>query len=114
VARLIFCFLSILAGCSQAVRPDPSLGDHIGQSCTVQFRRDALGAGADIPVPPTTDAINGASVNITGTLRKAGSDWVVVEFGNEQYFIATHAILLLKFNNQPADSKPATPREPGK
>jgi hypothetical protein len=58
---------------------DSYLGQQIGKVCTVQFRRDALGAAAALPVSPTTDGINGAEVTVTGTLRAVENDGIALE-----------------------------------
>jgi hypothetical protein len=67
-----------------------------GTKCIVQFRRDALGAAANIPVPPDTDNINGAQVSLTGTLKSMSSDWIVVTQGDTEYWITRDAVLMLK------------------
>jgi hypothetical protein len=46
----------------------PSIVPKPGTLCTVQFRRDALGAGNGLPVPPTVNNVNGATVSIQGEL----------------------------------------------
>jgi hypothetical protein len=51
----------------------------IGKSVEVQFRRDALGAGALLPISPTTNSAGGAQVSVTGTLLEALPDSIVVE-----------------------------------
>jgi hypothetical protein len=90
----------LLAGCgSSPVEKPPLLAEKIGQNCTVQFRRgDGLGAGGNIPVPPTTGAINGAEVSVSGKLRSASASWITVESGNTEYYIPNDAILLVQFN----------------
>jgi hypothetical protein len=52
-----------------------------GKICTVQFRRDALGAAASLPVPPMSEGTNGATTSITGKLKSATGDWIVVDPG---------------------------------
>ena len=65
----------VLSGCD---RPDmPAL--KAGKTCTIQFRRDALGSGASLPVPPTTNSMNGADVSLDGTFVRATAEWVVIE-----------------------------------
>jgi len=71
--------VSLPSGCSN---PQP-LAEKVGQNCTVQFRRgDALGAGGDLTVSPTTNGINVATVSVSGRLRAASVDWIAVESGN--------------------------------
>jgi hypothetical protein len=61
----------------------------IGSECTVQFRRgDALGAGGSLPVPPTTDSMNGADVSATGKLLRVDAEWVVLEEHPRNSFVA--------------------------
>lgn len=75
-----------------AVAPLP-----LGERCTVQLRRDALGAGADLPVPPTTNSINGADVSISGELVRADQDWLVLRGEGKDRWIARHAVLFVEF-----------------
>lgn len=67
-----------------------------GTKCAVQFRRDALGAAANLPVSPDTDNINGAQVSLTGTLKSMNADWIVVTQGKTDYWIARDSVLMLK------------------
>jgi len=70
-----------------------------GAICTVQFRRDALGAGASLPIPPTTDNINGAQVSIGGRFSRMDDSWIVLTaFQNdkEEIWIPHSVILLIK------------------
>jgi hypothetical protein len=68
----------------------------IGQDCTVQFRRDALGQGASLPTSPLTDSINGATVSIAGKCLKVTPEWIVVEGQVEKYWIPRTAVLLVR------------------
>ena len=91
----------ILGGCGtpSAVVEKPPFAQNIGKNCTVQFRRgDALGAGRDLPVSPTTDNINGADVSVSGKLRAVADGWIAIEFENTEYCIPRESILLIKFN----------------
>ncbi len=67
-------------------------------NATVQFRRDLLGASADLPIPPTTDGINGASVSVAGTLMLVNEQWVVLEQGDKELWIPRDNVLLIKIN----------------
>ena len=91
---------ALLGGCnSSAVEKPPLLVEKIGQNCTVQFRRgDVLGAGGGLPVPPTTGAINGAEVSVSGKLRSVSGNWIAVESGGTEYCIPHEAILLVQFH----------------
>ena len=68
-----------------------------GAYCTVQFRRDALGASRDLPVPPTTGSINGAEVCVSGKFSKMNENWVVLtESNGGEIWIPRSMILLIK------------------
>ena len=73
---------------------DPST-PRTGEPVTVQFRRDALGASLALPIGPTTDSMNGASVNLKGKLLAVNKNWVVVQDGANTHWIARPNVLLL-------------------
>lgn len=90
-------FAVAIAGCGGGTDDGPLVA-RLGRRCTVQFRRgDALGAGGDLPVSPTTGNINGAQVNLEGTLRAVGGGWIAVESAGRAYCIPRDAILLVEF-----------------
>jgi hypothetical protein len=101
VPVLLFGVVFALYGCSNsqpAVEQTPLTGK-IGQNCTVQFRRgDGLGAGGSAPVPPTTNAANGAEVCVSGKLQAVVGRWIVVELDNSEYYIPRESVLLVQFN----------------
>ena len=101
VSVLLFGLVLALCGCSNsepAVEKSP-LAEKIGQNCTVQFRRgDGLGAGSSAPVPPTTNAMNGAEVSLSGKLQAVTGGWIVVGTDNFEYCIPRESILLVQFN----------------
>jgi len=66
-----------------------------GASITVQIRRDALGGGANLPVPPTTTVMNGASVAIRGTLVERAGEWIVVDAEGMRHWIHVDSVLLI-------------------
>ncbi|MBN1805059.1 MAG: hypothetical protein JW837_07400 [Sedimentisphaerales bacterium] len=66
-----------------------------GACCTVQFRRDALGASANLPVPPTTDSINGAGVCVGGKFSKMNEEWVVITKDNSREIWIPRSVILL-------------------
>ena len=68
----------------------------VGETVRVQFRRDALGSGAPLPVPPTTSEINGASTVLIGKLIHAESHAIVVEADGRQNWIPREVILLVQ------------------
>ena len=75
----------------------------VGANCTIQFRRDALGAASSGPVPPLTDNHNGADTCLAGKLKSLNSEWVVIEHGTEDLWIARSVVLLIRA------SHPGTP-----
>jgi hypothetical protein len=66
----------------------------------VQFRRDALGSGHELPVPPLTDVINGAPVSVTGTLEAVHGSWIVLDTHapRRKHWIPVGSVLLLSFD----------------
>lgn len=77
-----------LTGCNFEVasgRNNPAgktLSIQKGKQCTIQFRRDALGAARDLPVSPTTGSINGAEVSVSGKFVAMDQEWVVINQGS--------------------------------
>jgi hypothetical protein len=95
------------AGCynqtSEVVSGDgfpKALEAKVGTPCTVQIRRDALGSGHELPVPPTTDVINGAQVSVSGTLEAVHGSWIVLDTRDprRKHWIPAGSVLLLSFN----------------
>jgi hypothetical protein len=68
-----------------------------GKECSIQFRRDSLGAAADLPISPETDSINGATVSLHGTIRSAGGDWICIERKGAEIWIPKANILLIRY-----------------
>lgn len=86
-------FVSVVfTGCDRAEAP----ALETGKDCTVQFRRDALGAAANLPVSPTTHSINGAETCVMGTLKRATAEWVVLERNGKEIWIPKSVILLIE------------------
>jgi hypothetical protein len=79
----------LLSSCS-----DPSTPT-VGEYITVQLRRDALGAGANLPIEPLTNSFNGATVNVNGELLALNKQWVVVKDGERMHWISRPSVLLL-------------------
>lgn len=73
------------------------LASRKGDTVEVQLRRDALGAKAELPIPPTTDIYNGAEVSISGELRKITSAGVLLEIDGDDVWVPSESILLLEF-----------------
>ncbi|MHC4293161.1 MAG: hypothetical protein ACYSTX_02615 [Planctomycetota bacterium] len=93
----------VLVGCENKKPDTPSATSQIslekGAICTVQFRRDALGAGSELPVPPMMGVINGAEVNFSGIFSHMNEDWVVlIDSNKSEIWIPRNVILLIKVN----------------
>ena len=90
----------LLSGCGQILPPPPShaadLLPLMGQICTVQIKRSTLGAAASLPIPPTTDNINGAQVSVSGKVKQIGEDWIVLQGAGEDLWIARTEIMLIQ------------------
>ncbi|MEQ1824206.1 MAG: hypothetical protein ABL949_16995 [Fimbriimonadaceae bacterium] len=83
----------LLPGCD---KPQEHLKSLIGEPVKVQFRRDALGASAALPIPPTTDIMNGAATSISGTLVAVEIDSVVIEVDKKSNWIPREVILSIE------------------
>lgn len=81
----------VLSRCNQ--QDAPTL--QVGKRSTIQFRRDALGAGAALPIPPMTGMFNGAETSISGTLKRSSSDWVVIEGRDGREILIPKSVILL-------------------
>jgi hypothetical protein len=88
-------FMALFAGCDS--NSTPMRTPPVGKQCTIQFRRDALGAGADMPVPPMTDNINGADTSISGTLKSSTGEWIVLDRNGSEVWVPKTAVLLIKY-----------------
>ncbi len=82
----------VFTGCGK--QDVPAL--QVGKACTVQFRRDALGAAANTPVPPMVNRMNGAETCAMGTLKRATAEWVVIEKNGKEIWIPRSVILLIE------------------
>jgi hypothetical protein len=85
-----------LTGCDHATAADRPASSS-GKSCTVQFRRDALGAASSLPISPMTGGINGADTAISCTYKSTREDWVIVERAGKELWIPKSVILLIEF-----------------
>lgn len=98
--RIAIALLVGIIGCSP---PDVAVTDtlngpdapRVGEFVTVQVRRDHLGAGADLPIPPTTHAYNGAETCVSGKLQALTDRWVVVDSGSERHWVTRSSVLLV-------------------
>jgi len=113
LATGISAALLLVSGCKGAGSDSRSNCPQQGAFCLVQFRRDALGASAPLPIPPTTGVINGASVNVSGTFRAMDADWVVLTLGTgKEYWIPRGMILLMEIRNPRRHVPPAAAGAP--
>ncbi len=94
--RLTAVLLAVfaIAGCDNDDEGAPSL--KLGKPCAIQFRRDALGAAAPLPIAPMTVNINGADTNITGTVMRTTAGWIVLEKEGGEIWIPKGVILLIQ------------------
>lgn len=95
-ALLMIAGCNIEAGNNIAVAR-PLLKEKIGKECTIQFRRDALGAATEIPVPVNSDQHNGAQLSLSGRLKTYNQDGAMLEHDNMQSWIPAESILLIRF-----------------
>jgi hypothetical protein len=94
----------LLSGCGDDADTGVTSGKlskWIGQNVRVQFRRDALGAAAALPISPETGEINGAATTLIGPLLEASGDSIVI--GNHQRkesqrWIPREVILFVELN----------------
>lgn len=101
------------AGC------DNKTGPRKGSDCVVQFRRDALGAAAGNPIPPTSQEHNGAPTCVFGEFSRMDDDWVVLTKTpnqvnpNWEIWIPRSAILLIEtLSKEPLTPGSAVPASP--
>ena len=91
-------------GCSDEKGDDMTsseLSNWIGKNVRIQFRRDALGAAASLPIPATTDDINGASTAVVGPLVKVNAKSIVIGDHQRQSspkWIPREVILFVQLN----------------
>jgi len=74
----ILLSILILVGCSDNKQLP------IGKDVIVQFDRSVLGAGANLPIPPTTGSINGADTALSGKLIFISKNWLQLEVRTSQ------------------------------
>ena len=88
---------NIEAGNAASTSHRKLLKDRYGERCTVQLRRDALGAGSELPVPPTTSSINGADVTVVGELLTYDTDGLLLGTPEGQLWVPAQSVLLVSF-----------------
>ena len=93
---IAFASTLMLTGCEDATVAG-SKSPPVGRSCSIQFRRDALGAGASGPSSPMAGNINGADVAISGTLKSTNGEWVVLDVNGRETWVPKAVVLLIQF-----------------
>ena len=93
---IVFAFA--LAGCQKGHESTPDLSSGVlesweGKNVTVQFRRDALGAAASLPIGPETNSINGAQTSVSGVLVQVDTESVTLESNARQRWIPKSVVL---------------------
>lgn len=74
--------MTVFAGCeSEGIDQESSrlLRSKVGESCVVQFRRDALGTASPNPISPMTGNHNGAETVLRGVLKSVKGDWLILD-----------------------------------
>jgi hypothetical protein len=72
-----------------------------GMECVIQLRRDALGAGSDIPVSPITYNRNGADVMVRGEMIAVNREAILISSGPNRFWIPKSNILLIEYQATP-------------
>ena len=78
----------------------------MGEECVIEYRRDALGAGAALPIGPEVDETNGSQVCTHGKLTAVEGEGIVVEEALPRitttftFWIPFHAILNVRFQRE--------------
>jgi len=90
VAAMLVAFLFVGLACWYIHHPNRprTVDPKPGTFCTVQFRRDALGGAANLPVSPTTTNINGATVSLQGELIAVSHDAILLDQVNDHYIVS--------------------------
>ncbi len=96
--------LSILTGCertpeTESAKPSPhALSEYIDRPVRVQFRRDTLGASANLPIGPRTTSTNGAETSLSGKLVRVVDEDIVIEEDRRLKWIPREVILYVELN----------------
>ena len=97
-ASALVLLLVILVSCHKSPpKPVAELTPPLGRNCTVQFRRDALGAASTSPIPPLAGNFNGGETAIGGRLKNVTSEWIVLERAGSELWIPRSSVLLLQY-----------------
>ena len=87
----------LITGSHRAIAASGLSGIPVGKSCTVQFRRDALGAANSVPIGPMTGSINGAETSVSGTLKTIMDEWIILDRGGKNIWVPKTVVLSLQF-----------------
>jgi hypothetical protein len=87
----------LITGCAVANGASAGSLPPIGKPCTIQFRRDALGTAAALPVNPMASSINGAETSVAGTLKMVSPEWVVLDLSGREVWVSKSVVLLIQF-----------------
>jgi hypothetical protein len=94
LCTFIFPAFFLLTGCGKPA-PDPAKA-LVGKHVTIQFRRDALGGAATLPVSPFTTNINGADTSASGKVERVEGNWLVIKRGGNLAWIPREVILAIE------------------
>jgi hypothetical protein len=99
IITVIVLLLIVFAACHKRPTPKPIAEalPPIGKTCTVQLRRDAMGAAAPVPIPPLSANHNGVDTCVTGKLKMINADWVVIDRNGADLWVPKSSVLLVQF-----------------
>jgi hypothetical protein len=97
----LLVFISSISFCFTSFAGD---APPLDQQCTVQFKRDALGASANVPIPPGTDEVNGAKISVSGILKTVTSEWIHLVSDKNDLWIPKSSVLLIKIPKAEQDA----------
>lgn len=94
-STLVGC--NIEAGNNGGAAARPLLKKQIGEACTVQLRRESLGAAGELLSSPTSMTVNGADLAVRGRLTAYSTDGALINDGAHDFWIPASSILLISF-----------------
>ena len=71
-----------------------------GRACKVHLRREALGIAGQMPYALRGNNIAADRVQVSGTLERVGSDWLVLRSDRSTYWIPRDAVLAVEFEEK--------------
>jgi hypothetical protein len=90
------------SSCSPGSDPEDmqntELSEWIGQTVRIQFRRDALGTAANLPVSPKTGSINGAETTLVGTLLEVNPSSLLINESERPKWVPREVILFVELS----------------